>query len=223
MKKITGSVLTALLLSAMISGCGQSSGKNSSNSDPNKTVTPDYVVNIDDSFESGVELETARETLSPEEADFRNLKWGMTKEDVIYVEGAGARETSDNVLYYTRVREEDYPADAEYTFNDGKLVQGIFYITQNKENKSITLDDYDDLIASLTERFGEPDTIDKRFATDDLKTDDRDEMMKLVKENRFNYKTGWTVDNTEISVILFNKDNAVCIGLRYRDASSTTD
>ena len=47
MKKIKGSVLTALLLAAMISGCGQSSDKSSSNSDPNKTVTPDYVVNID--------------------------------------------------------------------------------------------------------------------------------------------------------------------------------
>ena len=38
----------------------------------------EYVVNIDDSFNTGLEFDDTKKTLSPEEADFRNLKWGMT-------------------------------------------------------------------------------------------------------------------------------------------------
>ena len=216
MKKVLFALI--LLIAAMGYGCNDNTENNLANS-----TQPDYVVNIDNSFDSGIERETVRETLSPEESDFRNLKWGMTKDEVMYVEGAGAREINDNVLYYTRVREEDFPADAEYTFVNDKLAQGIFYITENKDGNSICLDDYDSLVNSFKNRYGEPSVVDRRFASDDLKTDDRNELMNLVMTNQFNYKTGWTNNNTDISVILFQKDNLVCIGLRYKDTNVTID
>ncbi len=223
MKKIIFTALILFIFIMLITGCSGTNDSANIKTDSSDAAQPGYGINTDDSFNSGIETEPVRETLSPEEADFRNLKWGMTKDEVINVEGSGARETKENTLYYTRVREEEYPADAEYTFIDNKLAQGIFYIKENKDGGSITLDDYDELVNSLKDRYGDPDIIDLRFASDDLKTDDREEMMNLIKTNQFNYKTGWDLDKTELSVVLFNKDNAVCIGLRYKDKNVTID
>ena len=148
MKKVLCFVLVTAISATLLSGCGERQKTTSSNQSNSETASikktehqqqSDYVVDIDDSFNSGLDLSDGLETLSPEEADFRNLKWGMSKEDVVYAQGTGYREPDENTLYYTRVREEDYPADAEYTFEDNKLVKGIFYIFNNKEDRNSIL------------------------------------------------------------------------------------
>lgn len=232
MRKLMPAVLAVLCLAMSITGC---SGGNKNKTVAKKHTTEtskkldikkieeeqqaEYVVELDDSFDSGVELEKARQTLSPEEADFRNLKWGMSKDDVIYAQGTGFREPKENTMYYTRVREEGYPADAEYTFEDGKLTMGIFYITKNKGDKPVTVADYDDLVASLQGRFSAPDIVDAVYTDKNDKTEDYDEQLNLIKKNKLQLRTGWELDDTQLRIVFFANGSTPCIGLRYQAKS----
>lgn len=220
---------TALILSvAALTSCSTSNGssskknveQNQSAVEQNKEKSSDYIVDISDDFETGIDLKETRQTLSPEESDFRNLKWGMSKDEVAYAQGNGYRDTDDNTMYYTRVREEEYPADAEYKFSDNKLVQGTFYITENKSDTAVTIDDYHTLVDSLAQRFGEPNIADKTFFDESVKTDDTSKHTALILENKLQYRTGWMLEDTELRVVLFAKDSKLCIGLQYKEADA---
>ena len=67
MKKVLFALI--LLIAAMGYGCNDNTENNLADS-----TQPDYVVNIDDSFDSGIERETVRETLSPED----KTKWAVS-------------------------------------------------------------------------------------------------------------------------------------------------
>ena len=178
---------------------------------------PEYVVGIDNSFESGLDLKDSHETLSPEESDFRNMKWGMSKEEVIKAQGTGYRETEKGALYYTRVREEDYPADAEYTFENDKLVMGVFYITQNKEDKPVTIDDYNELADMLSTRYGAPVLKEQYYSSEEDKTDDTAKQADLILNNKLQLRTAWGLNGTELRVVMFSKGGGLCIGLQYKN------
>lgn len=213
-------VATIAVSMLLISACGnQSDTPRKSNIDlDKKEKKADYVVNIDESFDSGVELDDTKKTLSPEESDFRNLKWGMTKEEVSYAQGTGYREPDENTMYYTRLREEDFPADAEYTFKDGKLVQGIFYISQDKKDSEVDIDDFAELVSSLKSRFGEPQIADYVYVDPKEKTEDKQEQLELIKNGKLQLRTGWMLDDTELRVVMFPRNSAACIGLQYKQA-----
>ncbi len=214
----------------LLCSCTGSSGVSSSSSGTIKNSNikanleeqqqSDYVVNIDDSFNSGVDLDDTRETLSPEEADFRNLRWGMTKDEVAYAQGTGYREPDENTMYYTRVREEDFPADAEYIFTDGKLVQGTFYIAQDKSDNAIDVEDFIELVNSLKVRFGEPQIADLVYRNEEDTTDDIQKQLELVKQGDLQFRTGWILEDTELRVVLFPRGTEACIGLQYKQAGA---
>lgn len=177
----------------------------------------DYVVALDDSFDTGIELDDTKKKLSVEEANFRSLKWGMTKDEVQYYEGTGFREPDENKMYYTRVREEEFPADAEYTFVDGKLAQGMFFITQNKADKPVTVKDFYELVGSFQKRFGEPKIADLVYVNEEDKTDDEKEQLELVKQGLLQFRTGWMLEDTELRVVLYSNNGQAQIGLQYKD------
>jgi len=222
MKKFLSVILIALLSVTVLSGCGPDDKSDIDvgevKTKPEEEKKDEYVVKLDDSFDAGVDLSEKRETLSPEEADFRNLKWGMTKDEVTYAQGTGYREPDENTLYYTRLREEGYPADAEYTFEEGKLVMGVFYILKNKEDMAISITDYDDLCSTLAQRFGEPNLVSPYYVDGVEKTDDKEQQMKLIKESKLQLRTGWMLEGTELRVVMFLKSGDPCIGLQYKKA-----
>ena len=220
-------ILTTISLTLLLSACGRThSVENISqqemNFDQQDEVQSDYVVNIDDSFNPGIDIDDTRKTLSAEEADFRNLKWGMTKDEVSYAQGTGYREPDENTMYYTRVREEEFPADAEYKFSDGKLVQGTFYITEDKTENPIEVDDFMELVNSLKNRFGEPQIADLVYKNESDTTEDTARQLELVKQGLLQFRTGWMLEDTELRVVMFPKGDKACIGLQYKQAGAQT-
>lgn len=227
MKKII-SLTIALIMAASLCGCGGGNAGNigeagisENNGTEKKTQSAlmndeDEYEKIDDSFNTGIELGETRNTLSPEEADFRNLKWGMTKDDVAYAEGNGYREPDDDTMYFTRVREEGFPCDAEYKFENGGLYQGEFYILENKESEPVSEDDYKELIESLKERFGEPQISDEVYKDEAETTNDPEIRYELIGENALQLRTGWTLSNTQLRVVFYGRQGVPCIGLQYK-------
>lgn len=220
MKKNIFTVILAINV-LLLCSCGQTSQEvevSDGSMDVSEEQQSDYVVNIDDSFNTGLVIDDTKKTLSPEEADFRNLKWGMTKDEVSYAQGTGYREPSENKMYYTRLREEGFPADAEYTFKDGKLVQGIFFISQNKSDEAVSVDDYVELVESLRSRFGEPQIANLVYSNPEDETEDKDAQLELVKAGKLQFRTGWLLDDTELRVVMFPENDGVSIGLQYKQA-----
>lgn len=220
MKKLLKLILTTMLAVAILVGCGSEKkvSKTGAYPEKNQTVAPEPVVKSDGSFDTGEVVATIKPTLSPEEADFRSLKWGMTKDEVTEVEGTGYSKPKDYILYYTRVREEGYPADAEYVFVDGKLAQGEFFIFDNKESKTIEFKDYEALVSDLKARFGEPLTDEKTFLNAEDSDKKESEYIDLVMKNEMIRRTKWILEDkgTELRVVLHSRQGKICIGLQYK-------
>ncbi len=71
-----------------------------------------------------------------ENPDFRTVKWGMTKKEVIACEGSPDKENfigeENGNLYrigYSNMSVVDYPADLYYYFEDDKLYSAIYEFT----------------------------------------------------------------------------------------------
>lgn len=213
-------VLTIAISMLLLSSCGGTvdSGPKQSKVGQETEKQVEDVVKTDNSFNTGEKVDETKKKLSVEEADFRSLKWGMTKDEVQYYEGTGYRETDENTMYYTRVREEDFPADAEYKFVDGKLAQGIFYITHNKSNNAIAVEDFMELVESLKTRFGDPKIADLVYVDEADKTEDTKVQLELVKQGLLQFRTGWMLEDTELRVVMFPRNGEACIGLQYKQA-----
>lgn len=209
-------VATIISGAVLLSSCGGTQTVSQNEKYNLKGEEVENVVISDNSFSTGEKVDESRKTLSVEEADFRSLKWGMTKDEVEEYEGTGYREPDDNTMYYTRVREEGFPADAEYTFVEGKLVQGIFYITENKTDSPVSVEDYMELVNSLRARFGEPSIADLVYTNKSDTTEDTKVQLELVKQGKLQFRTGWMLEDTELRVVMFPRNGTACIGLQYK-------
>ena len=211
-------ILTVAISMMLLVSCGEqdSASKKSKVGQNAEKEKVEDVVKADDSFNTGEKVDDTKKKLSAEESDFRSLKWGMTKEEVQYYEGTGYREPDENTMYYTRLREEEFPADAEYKFIDGKLVQGIFYITKNKSDNPVAVEDFMELVNSLKARFGEPKIADLVYSNEEDTTDDAAQQLELVKQGLLQFRTGWMLEDTELRVVMFPRNGGACIGLQYK-------
>lgn len=217
MKKSLFILTVAISMMLLVSCGGQDSASKKSKVGQNaEKEKVEDVVKVDDSFNTGEKVDDTKKKLSAEESDFRSLKWGMTKEEVQYYEGTGYREPDENTMYYTRLREEEFPADAEYKFIDGKLVQGIFYITKNKSDNPVAVEDFMELVNSLKARFGEPKIADLVYSNEEDTTDDTAQQLELVKQGLLQFRTGWMLEDTELRVVMFPRNGEACIGLQYK-------
>ena len=213
-------VATIISSVALLSSCGEKQTDLTNQKYGLKEEVVEEIVKADNSFSTGEKVDESRKTLSVEEADFRSLKWGMTKDEVQTYEGTGYREPDDNTMYYTRVREEGFPADAEYTFVEGKLVQGIFYITENKSDNPVSVEDFMDLVNSLKVRFGDPNIADLVYVKESDKTEDPLKQLELVKQGLLQFRTGWMLEDTELRVVMFPRNGTACIGLQYKQTGA---
>lgn len=199
---------TAILLAVLLLLTAGCSGRKAGN--------PEGMEN--DAFETDVVKETVAPTLAPEESNFRNLQWGMTLEEVITAEGAGYKTLSDTVIQYARIREEDYPADAEYEFTDNQLSCATFYIQPGYEDNNEYITTYESLIAKFTKRYGAPSSSEKSWATENLENDPSQYAAAVLSGNLV-WRTGWDLHDTQIRLVLSRRNKEICIGIRYTPAA----
>ena len=200
MKKI---ILQIMMLAFLLTGCNRGA---------------DISGNIDDSFETGAQQATVAPTLKPEESNFRNLKWGMTLEEVIETEGAGYDKVNDTTIRYSRIREEDYPADAEYEFADDKLSGATFYIQPGYTDNNEYVESYMALIQKFTQRYGEPAGSEKAWGRENM-DDKPDQYAQAVLDGNLIWRTEWKTEATQIKLVLSRRNKEICIGIKYAPAA----
>lgn len=150
-----------------------------------------------------------------EEADFGNFKWGMSVEDVTNVHGGGYSMPEENKIRYNRIRIEGFASDAEYEFEDGKLVAATYFIMPDQEYEDGVqyVKDYEQLVGKYKERFGAPVVEEKQFAQG-KETEDEEEIAKLLIEQMVMFRTVWETDTTEIRANMGVNDGKIVIGIR---------
>jgi hypothetical protein len=78
-------------------------------------------------------------------ADFRNVNWGMTKEEVVAIEnqkefkGSFGHKVPDNMLIYNNQKAGEFNCQLQYTFQDNKLVIAQYIFMNEMEKQKITL------------------------------------------------------------------------------------
>lgn len=154
-------------------------------------------------------------TVAPEERDFRGMKWGMSLSEVTSAEGEGYKTVAEGVIRYKNLLVGGFPADSEYTFEDGKLIECIYYTTHSHINTEEFIDDYNTLLEKYKIKYGEPEYSEKKWA-DGMESDDSSKYAEALENGFMMYRTGWKLGNTQVNVVLFkDNDTNIKIGIRY--------
>lgn len=156
-------------------------------------------------------------TIAPDERDFRGMKWGMSLSDITHSEGNGYKTVDEGVIRYGDLIVGGFESESEYTLEEGKLVQCVYYTTHfhNKTEDYIT--DYTGLQTKYTEKYGTPKYNEKKWGDGQTTSEDLAECAKALNEGKMMYRTGWECGNTRINLVLFKDTDAkVKIGIRYQ-------
>ena len=202
MKKI---FLAVFALGIVLSGCSR---------DPDMVYIDPNIKNQMEDF--AVPTATPRPTIAPEERDFRDMKWGMSIEDIEALEGTDYTKRTGGVIRYEDLYVGGYPVQAEYTLEDDRLVQCVYYTTHFENTMQQYLDDFELLKKRYTNKYGTPKYDDQKWA-DDITDPDRQKALQALAEGRMMYRVGWKFSNTEINLVLFkDTDLRIKIGIRYQ-------
>ena len=136
-------------------------------------------------------------TLQGEDADFRQLRWGMTIEEVKEIEGAPDYETPEALLYDTRVGGVD--AHMIMYFEDGGFYQAVYAFQEDRVNYNNYLRDFEKIGRLLRQVYGEPSGSDNHHdLRGSLYRDDRDYWGLAVATGQLAILSGWETDRTRI-------------------------
>ena len=197
------------MLSMLLAGCARD---------------PDFVYidpNLKDRMEDyAVPTATPSPTLAPEERDFRDMKWGMSLEEIVALEGEDYTKQPNGVIRYRDLYVGGYPVEAEYTLEEDSLVQCVYYTTHFENTMQEYLDDFELLKEKYLKKYGTPEYDTKKWA-DDIENPDQQNALQALAEGRMMYRTGWKSGNTEINLVLFkDTDLRIKIGIRYQPIQS---
>lgn len=197
MKKIL--VLAAVTCSLLLSACGGAVVLDGTEAD---------------GFEIDKPTEAPVETLAPEKREFRGLRWGMSLSDVTKNEGEGYSTVKQGVIRYNNLKMDEYPVEAEYTFEEGKLAMCIYYTTHMHQEPAPYIDDYKDLIKKYEKKYGKYKYSEEKWADGVEKNSSK--AAEALDNGTMMFRTGWEQGNTSINLVLFkDTDRKIKIGMRY--------
>lgn len=101
------------------------------------------------------------------DSDFRNLNWGMNRQEIIEVEGKPIDEFDDALVYQVTIGGTDYTLYLNLIENE--LVRAIYGNSNDYIDKNAYYDDFTSINNSLEDLYGKPDTSNDNWRDDNLK------------------------------------------------------
>jgi hypothetical protein len=136
--------------------------------------------------------------------DFRVAKWGDSKESIMKKEGKGnILDDKDTYVFYDVVNNMN--CIVMYMFIDNKLVASSYRFKEEYINKNKFIEDYDELVSLLEQKYGEPLT-NKRLWNNSLFKDDIESYGLAISIGHLEYMGVWKTNDTDFGVFL-NGDN----------------
>ena len=147
---------------------------------------------------------------SEENYDFRNARWGMSKEDILASEaGEPVVQTDTQIGYFSKILDKNiYVA---FIFANDQLISALYALRDMREKLDDSFRDFADFKQILTMKYGEPNAgqgdvwANPSFGDeDDLKALllDRPKYAEALKQGQILHAAMWKTEKTWIKVAL---------------------
>jgi len=150
------------------------------------------------------------------DADFRNITWGMSRNEVITSEGKEPSRVGSDGDYYDGLEIMGFPVTLGYTYNGDKVSSGVYFFDQQHTNKTDYVDDYKNIKEALVSKYGQP-AEDNEIWKDDLYKDSPGDYGMAVSAGHLAYYTKWNTATTEIIALLSGDNFNISLFIRYKD------
>ncbi len=141
--------------------------------------------------------------------DFRNVYWGMSREEVAESQDLEAEVILDDTLYY-EVEENGEKVLVFFYFKENKLVRGECIIEMGDKEWSIRVPEMTESYAKFRDQligtYGAPLAEDYRVWEDKDPAYINDSDMTNLYHGRLRYLTEWKTETSEMSLELYFKD-----------------
>lgn len=209
-KKILSCITAVSLCLSLLSACDNKSDKGSN--------------------KAGVETNSSESVLDSvaekiADPDFRNTKWGMTKEQVKNSEEISIFDEDDSNLLYEGLTVSNMNASLMYTFDSDHLYRGFYKFEESHTSYNLYITDYENLVKALTEKYGAPKW-DRTKWIDNLWEGDKNDLGMAVATGGLIYGALWETPTTKITVNLIGDNfdirlTCTYVDIDYEDGSAT--
>lgn len=145
--------------------------------------------------------------------DFRKTRWGMSRQEVMDSERAKLIFENENSVEY-RVFVGDYQAQANYKFQDDKLIRAGLYFLKEYDDKNDYLTAYEILKESMVKNLGSP-LIDKSVQLDPSQVIDTGQQAQAVCDGKIVYGSQWNYPGTDVQLLLRGEDGTCYLTIMY--------
>jgi len=157
-------------------------------------------------------------SLCAQSGNFRAYAWGAAKEDIVKAEGSSSTPGKTPAGLETLAFKGEaggMECIIGYFFAEGILVQGRYIFTGEHSNRTLYIDDYNKVKASLIEKYGKPKS-DDIIWRDNLYKDEPSEWGMAIAVGHLAYGAKWVLSDTEINLQLFGDNHSVTFLLDYQ-------
>ena len=144
---------------------------------------------------------------------FTETKWGMTKEEVIKLEGKPVREKEEQgilmIVFESEIDNKE--CDILYFFAENKLVRARYHFTHSHINKNSYIYDFYEIEKQLIEKYGETN----KAGLNKLYPSDPDDWGSAVGYGQLRYYAEWELPETHINLVLTGNNQYVALFIEY--------
>lgn len=153
------------------------------------------------------------------EPDFRNVRWGMSINEVKTNESiASVEESVSQLLYHVSVANLD--AALVYTFNeDDSLCEAAYLLQESHVNDNEYVDDFNRLKKALIEKYGKPTKDDERWNGGSHLQSDPDNLGLAIATGYYTTRAEWDTPSTTITLIISGDNFDISTALFYASKS----
>lgn len=149
-------------------------------------------------------------------ADFRNVSWGQSTEEVIRAEGRAPEHQEAHgkkalLVYQDKVG--TYDCDVVYIFAFNELVRAKYVPTTEHSNNNAYLDDFDTWADMLSGKYGKVEA--KTYWSNDLYRSDRSEWGMALAVGHLSKYAKWDRPDTVIILALNGENFKVSLSVEY--------
>lgn len=149
-----------------------------------------------------------------EEYDFRNVNWGMSREEVKSIETADDFLELEDGAYTYKATVASLDSYLIYDFVENKLASSAYMFLVEHSNENLYIEDFYDLKTLLIKKYGEP-AFNIINWDNDLYKDSEQDYGFAVSIGHLEYFTRWETDKTTIKLQLGGDNYDILLSLIY--------
>ena len=132
------------------------------------------------------------------EYDFKQFRWGDSREDIIAIEGTPIYEKDGQMGYLTTAADLDAML-FYYVSSDG--LYGLNYVFMEDHTvETLYIDDYNRIKDAISDKYGQPDIDDEEWDTSRHREYYSDDLGTALKYGYLTYRTRYYLDRTWIEI-----------------------